>query len=216
MEALHTCRAWHDSMMRKHAPSTVSPAMNHQAQLEWLQQLQQHASMLFSICSRYLQDAHLTEDAVQLVYQTAMEQKTKYDPQRPLDAWLHTIARNTAISIRRKRRGRTRNIVSLPDDWDLAEEAVDAERGPVENALQTDFDAMLSSLMDKCCLPSLSDSQEEALRLKFYEDFKIKDIAAKMGKTESAVGGYLKHGIRRLRAHFQADHTEFVRSIDWS
>jgi RNA polymerase sigma factor (sigma-70 family) len=190
--------------------------MNHQAQLEWLQQLQQHAPMLFSTCWHFLQDAQLTEDAVQEVYLTAMMQKTKYDPQRPLDAWLHTIARNTAISIRRKRRGRTRNIVSLPDDWDLAEEAVDAERGPVENALQTDFDAMLKSLMGKCCLPSLSNSHEEALRLKYFERLKRKDIAARMGKTESAVGGYLKHGMRRLRAHFQTVHTEFVRSIDWS
>lgn len=183
-----------------------------QPQLDWFQQVQQHAPMLFATCWRILKDAQLAEDAVQETYLAAMVHQAEYDPHRPLSTWLLTIAHRTATSLQRKRRVRTRDIVSLPEDHDLAEEAIDAELGPKENAIRTE----LEDLLNKCCLPGLTNAQREALRLCYHEDLSRSQIAARMGKTENAVGGLLRDGKKRLLAHFQADHPEFVCLFDWS
>lgn len=186
---------------------------------DWYRELPQHEERLFWICWGILRNTEMARDAVQQTYAAFLNNEakcdsksSKYDSQRPLESWLITIAKRKALDMWRESRVQTRKTVSLAADQDLAEEAVDTELGPEDNAIRTE----LEDLLNKCCLPGLTDAQREALRLCYHEDLSRSQIAARMGKTESAVGGLLRDGKKRLLAHFQADHPEFVRLVDWS
>jgi RNA polymerase sigma-70 factor (ECF subfamily) len=54
------------------------------------------------------------------------------------------------------------------------------------------------------CLTHLPDTQSEAIRLRYLEGLPLRDIANKMKKTEMAVAGLLKRGLKSLRSDLAA------------
>lgn len=183
-----------------------------QRKTDWFRELDRHEERLFRICWALLRDRDLALEAVQETYVAFLSNVSKYDPQRPLEPWLNGMARNKAISMLRRRQVRTSNTIPLGAERDLAEEAVDAEPSPEENVIRSE----LENLLSECCLPSLTEAQEEALRLDYYHRLSRREISARMGLTEDSVGGHLKRGKESLRAHILNEHPEFVDSVDWS
>ncbi|TWU63119.1 ECF RNA polymerase sigma-E factor [Crateriforma conspicua] len=53
-------------------------------------------------------------------------------------------------------------------------------------------------------LHSLPETQAEAIRLRYMEGLSLSQITERMGKSETAVAGLLKRGLRKLRDHFQS------------
>jgi RNA polymerase sigma-70 factor (ECF subfamily) len=54
--------------------------------------------------------------------------------------------------------------------------------------------AMLAAHLER-----IPETQQEAIRLRYVEGLSLKDISEKMGKSEMAVAGLLKRGLRSLR-----------------
>jgi RNA polymerase sigma-70 factor (ECF subfamily) len=57
------------------------------------------------------------------------------------------------------------------------------------------------------CLEHLTDEQREAVRLRYLEGWPVARIAEQMRRTEHAVGGLLKRGLKQLRTLLQDDRT---------
>lgn len=99
--------------------------------------------------------------------------------------WLYAVARNRAIDIARKESRMTAlGAVEMPA----------RSRGPAE-AVET-ADAAQSVLAKLSALPA---QQQEAVRLKFHEQFSYREIAEVMGLSVSHVGVILHEAIKALR-----------------
>ena len=59
---------------------------------------------LFGLCYRLLGRYHDAEDACQEAFLRAFKALDRYDPSRPFDRWLLTIAANCCVSVLRRRR----------------------------------------------------------------------------------------------------------------
>jgi RNA polymerase sigma-70 factor (ECF subfamily) len=49
------------------------------------------------------------------------------------------------------------------------------------------------------CLERIPETQRQAIRLRYLEGCSLREISEKMGKSEMAVAGLLKRGLRTLR-----------------
>lgn len=122
------------------------------------------------------------EDVTQDAFVNAYRRFHRYDPSRPVGAWLHRIAVNGAISHLRRRR--------------LA--ALFALRRPAEEAIDP-ADASLSRILVRRALERLAPDQRAAVVLRYYHDYSYRDIAYVLGVPEGTVGSRLTLAVRRLR-----------------
>jgi RNA polymerase sigma-70 factor (ECF subfamily) len=128
------------------------------------------------------------EDLVQDVFLKAYVSfgRYSYSGISPL-AYFYTIARNTVIDYRRKKRiivADEDESLSVPDDSD----------SPEEQAAQG-HDAEM--IRNKIAL--LSEDQQDAVVLRFMEGLSTKEIALMLGKSEATVRQLQSRGLRSLR-----------------
>ncbi len=130
------------------------------------------------------------EDLTAAVFMDALTSLARYEEQGRFCAWLYTIARRQVSGFRRRRRRKT-GLGLTADDVDL-----DALAGAPSRRLAAleQADELVPALA------TLSDDQREALALRFFADLKVAEIAAIMGKGESAVKMILHRGLLQLRA----------------
>jgi RNA polymerase sigma-70 factor (ECF subfamily) len=81
---------------------------------------QTYGRLVFAIAYRVLGDTGLAEDATQQTFVQAWRAAGSYDPDRPLAAWLTTIAKRVAIDVhRRERRHRDVDDIETSDSSSL-------------------------------------------------------------------------------------------------
>lgn len=130
------------------------------------------------------------EDLTAAAFVDAMTSLGRYEEQGRFCAWLYTIARRQVSGYRRRRRRET-GLGLGDDDVDLDQVAGTPSR---RLAALEEGDQLVAALA------TLSDDQREALALRFFGDLKVGEIAAIMGKGESAVKMILHRGLQQLRA----------------
>lgn len=135
--------------------------------------------------------ADLRQDVYLRVYEAAKAERP--DPVRP---FLFTVARNLMIDRVRKER-----VVSIETmaDLDELEVATDAP-GPDRALLARDELRRLQTALDE-----LPQRCSEALVLARVEGLSGREIAARMGITESTVSHYLKRGVQGLADVLHSD-----------
>ena len=149
-----------------------------------------HATGVYSLALRILQDVGDAEDIVQEVFTQAWRQASRYDARRgAVVAWLLTMARTRAIDRLRARRTRTQ---------DLIDDAVAEVSDPV--ALQ---DAMLLSGEQvsrvRAALSQLPVLQRVALELAYYEGLTHAEIAARLEEPLGTVKTRIRSAMLKLR-----------------
>lgn len=134
------------------------------------------------------------EDLTASVFMDTLTSLRHYREQGRFAAWLYTIARRHVGAHRRRDRRDTALRVS-PEADDI-ERVADAPSPDLRAVEQTDH---LSA-----ALGCLSDAQREVLALRFYSDLKVNEIAAIMGKGESAIKMMLHRSLLQLRSALEA------------
>jgi RNA polymerase sigma-70 factor (ECF subfamily) len=126
------------------------------------------------------------EDLVQEALLAMHNQRHTYDPDLPLSAWMHAIARYKMIDLLRRRGGREALHVPLDEeaDWLVAADgdAADARR---------DILSLLARLPDRQRLPI------QHLKL---EGLSVAEVARLTGMSESAVKVGIHRGLKKLAA----------------
>src|SRR3954447_4279963 len=99
---------------------------------------QTYGRLVFSIAHKVLGDPGLAEDATQQTFVQAWRAAGSYDPERPLAAWLTTIAKRVAIDVyRRERRHRDLDdidgsagdsLITLPPSVDQIHDVAEVRR----------------------------------------------------------------------------------------
>jgi RNA polymerase sigma-70 factor (ECF subfamily) len=125
-----------------------------------------------------------TEDLVQELLLAIHNQRHTYDPERPLTAWVHAIARYKLIDLQR-RRSRTDGLHDPLDDDDEMLAVADTE--PAE--ARYDLAKLLTQLPDRQRLPILYVK---------IEGGSVADAAKRTGMSESAVKVGIHRGLKAL------------------
>ena len=129
-----------------------------------------------------LGDRAAAEDCAQETFVRAFRAWSRWSPEAPVEAWLHRIALNVAISYRRRERLR-----SLPETLlRLGRPAPAPEpepEGPVFSALRT-----------------LPLDQAQLIVLRYHHGYSNRELAAALGIPETTLGSRLAVARRALQA----------------
>ncbi len=148
-------------------------------------------------------------DASDLVQQTMLDAHRKYADFRgvsdaQMGAWLRQILRNNFLNAMRDFHRDKRDIRrERPIDWRrLAVDSfsrVDQWLATNEPSPSEQYSAREQMLRLPRALNQLSDSQREAIILYHIQGLKLSEVADRMQKTESAIGGLIYRGVRSLK-----------------
>lgn len=179
------------------------------------QLLEHYRAYLTVLAQRYL-DQRLKGrlDAADVVQVTFLEAQRDLPSFRghhieELLGWLRHILRNNVSSAHQKhiytqKRSAGREVSNSPTDSRpaITDLAPSEQTSPSQRMMRDEAAVYLSN-----CLEELPDTQREALRLRYVEGRSLKEISESMDKTEMAVAGLLKRGLKALRNRMISDST---------
>lgn len=153
-----------------------------------LDALDQFEERLLRYAQRILGDVNRAEDVVQETFMKLCRECPEQLNGR-LGQWLYTVCRNQALDIRRKE---SRMAVL---DRDPLEVQIDNPEKTIPERIE-DLDEHQRVLG---ALGTLSDNQQECIRLKFQHDLTYREISKITGLTETNVGFQIHAGLKRIR-----------------
>ena len=147
----------------------------------FVQLYEQHHMQIEQTAMRILKDQQDAEDAVQNTFMQVIKHFHKiYEiPCKNLPFWLISIVKNEALMILRKKK----RVVQL-EDWDAIVE---------ESESTSDYDELVQ------LFSRLPETYRAALEMKFLLDYSGKEIAQKLGITETAVNTRISRGRALLK-----------------
>lgn len=151
----------------------------------------EHAAVLWRYVLRLTGDPGRAEDVVQETLLRAWQHpEVVADTDRPVRAWLFTVARNLVIDERRS--GRFRNVVSSLDDSATPEQSVPDE-----------VNAALDRLLIADAITQLSSDHRAVIDRSYYRGWTTGQIAADLHIPEGTVKSRLHFAVRALRLALQ-------------
>ncbi|MFD4901077.1 RNA polymerase sigma factor [Streptomyces sp. NPDC058411] len=152
-------------------------------------------SLVYTMASRSLGDAHEAEDVTQQVFLGVWRGRAGFRPERgPLGAWLVGITRRKivdALAARTRRLG-----------------VIDSVAHEVRSSRQEErtIDAAVDRVLLVDALSRLPVHQREVLCMAFYEDLTQAQIAQRTGIPLGTVKSHTRRGLHRLRRRIEQDH----------
>jgi RNA polymerase sigma-70 factor (ECF subfamily) len=150
----------------------------------------EHGAALWRYAWLLTGDAARAEDVVQETLLRAWRHPEVTDGERPVRAWLFTVARNMIIDERRS--ARFRSETGPPD----------TERAP-ERGGRDEMDIALDRLLLTDALDQLSANHRAVLRRAYYQGMTTAQIAADLNIAEGTVKSRLHYAMRALRLTLQ-------------
>jgi RNA polymerase sigma-70 factor (ECF subfamily) len=146
-------------------------------------------------------------DVVQTTFLEASRdfQSFRGDSVESLLAWLRNILRNNvstahqqhlAAQKRSARKEITLRVTSESGGSSLgmADIVPSESSSPSQRMMRDEASVFLAS-----CMEQIPETQRDAIRMRYLEGMSLKDISDRMSKSEMAVAGLLKRGLRALR-----------------
>jgi len=147
------------------------------------------------IARRYHADPGIAEDVVQETLISIHRMRHTYEPGRPVEPWIATMAKARAIDTVRSKVRRSR--FETPESADHA--ATVADRTPSAEA------TLVSQASVAQALASLSPTQREAVRLLKIEELSLREASDASGLTIQALKSSLHRAMLSLRALLKDD-----------
>jgi len=164
------------------------------AEAAWIELvLEDYEGRLTRYALRLTGEIETARDVVQETFLRLCRQR-RSDVEGHVAEWLYRVARNLAFDVRRKQ-GRL-------DQFDRQD--VDGCQGPTPSAAVV-FENRDNASRVLEAIETLSESEQEVLRLKFQDGLKYREIANVTGRTTNYVGVLIHTAIKKLRTQLQAD-----------
>ena len=149
--------------------------------------VERHAALLFRVAHSVVRNAHEAEEVVQDAFVRVWQHRSDLPAVRDRRVWLVRIAWNLALDRRRRRR---------PEQMDEAfAESLAARLVPADQAMD-EAERLRRVLLAMDALPR---AERAALLLSAVEEMSTTEVAAVLGKTESAVRALLFRARARLK-----------------
>jgi RNA polymerase sigma-70 factor, ECF subfamily len=171
----------------------VQAAQSDPAKFDTLYEL--HFERVYYFLARRVRDRAIAEDLTSEVFHKALANLSAYEWRgAPFSAWLFRIAAN-AVADQHKRAAREQSSTGTGHDPD---EHPDPSSHDME---AIDYHARLFRLVDL-----LPDAQRQVIRQRFVEQRTIREIAARLNKTEGAIKQLQFRALQALRAQMEGGH----------
>jgi RNA polymerase sigma-70 factor (ECF subfamily) len=131
-------------------------------------------------------DHALSEELTQQAFVRAIRARASYDQRAPVTAWVCAIARNLLADHHRRKAREERSLLRV----------VVREIEPDVAVVESERQEVLATLRS---LPTL---QRAAIVLRYLDDLSVREVAAAIGKSESATESLLSRGRERFRRSF--------------
>lgn len=181
--------------------------------------LEHYRAYLTVLAKRYL-DKRLSgrldpSDIVQITFLEAQRDLASFRGHQieELLGWLRNILRNNVSSAHQQhlfaqKRSAGREVSNSPTDSRPAvTDLIPSETTSPSQRLMRDEAAVYLAN----CLEEISETQREALRLRYVEGLSLKEISNEMEKSEMAAAGLLKRGLQALRQRMISDSSSSGR-----
>ena len=153
--------------------------------------VRRHIDLVHSAARRLVRDSHTAEDVTQAVFTALSKDARKVSSHPVLAGWLHKTTRHLSTNVIRadaRRRVREQQAIAMNQ-----QAAPDSESEPLWEEIASHLDDVLSEL---------SESDRDAVILRYFEKRSAKDIAATLGITAEAAQKRVNRAIERLRESF--------------
>jgi RNA polymerase sigma factor (sigma-70 family) len=154
-----------------------------------------HSGWVFSVSLRAVHDRHLAEDVTQAVFLILARKAATIRPGTPLSGWLFKVSR-FAVSDALKRRTRMRNRENR-----FAEFFKTVAPTGDPNSADDNISDELSACLDEA-VACLSESDRQAVLLRFYEGKSLAEVGQILGASEEAAKKRVSRAVDKLRKHF--------------
>ena len=173
--------------------------------IDWAVMLADHDRWLRTVVYTRLGERQAVDEVMQEVALAAVAQRAPLTDIRQVGAWLYRLAVRQALLYRRKR-GRQRKVVESYARTKCAGEGHSPCRDPLDGLLRDERRARV-----RAALEQMPRRDAEILLLKYTEDWSYRELAARLGVSESAVEARLHRARSRLRAvMMESDATEVM------
>lgn len=161
-----------------------------------------HSPDLFRVCVRITGDAALAEDAMQEAFVDAWRALPRFEARARFSTWLHRIAVNAALGVRRSRAPWGRRLVDDPEGEQLAA-APDHAPGPEQLVHAAGLGAAASAALEQ-----LTPLERTAFVMRHHEGASITEIRTALGGSENSVKQAIFRAVRKLRTALEPYLTE--------
>jgi RNA polymerase sigma-70 factor, ECF subfamily len=149
-----------------------------------------YARLVRAIAYKILRDESEADDALQEVFLFLHRKSSLFDSSKnSARSWIVQVTYHRAID--RRRYLQSRHFYTQVDLEDVARELGDTGCRTVIEGLEPEGVRKL--------FPSLSENQRQTLRLFFFEDLTLHEIALKLGQTRGNVKNHYFRGLDKLR-----------------
>jgi RNA polymerase sigma-70 factor (ECF subfamily) len=180
--------ARHDPNERQTGPATI----------DWSAALAEHGRWLRTVVLARVGDFAAADDVLQEVATAAVTKGHQLrDPAR-IAPWLYRLAVMAALQYRR-RQGRRRKLMDRFTERNRPAEADSRERDPLDWLLADERKALVRNALRR-----LPRRDAEMLLLKYTEDWSYRQLAQKLGLSESAVEARLHRARQKMRRALMA------------
>ena len=164
--------------------------------------IRNYGDSLLRLCTLYLRDPHLAEDAVQDTYLKVWRHYQKFEGRASEKTWITRIAINTCKSYLASA---WRQRVETTEVTQVLEEGLQSSSGNRDayEKLNNTIDLMKEIM-------KLKDKYRLAILLYYYQELPVPEIAKIMGRQESTVFTLLKRGREQLRKNLPRDVWEVL------
>lgn len=142
---------------------------------------------VFAFFYKNIGNYHQSKDLTQEVFIKTAANIAKYRPQTPFKNWLFTIASNHLKNY-------YRTLSRHPKYAELTDEYAAEDRALSNVATESDL---------KAALAHLPPEQKEAVLLRYYYDFPIRDISEITGAKETTVKARIRYGLEKLKTELE-------------
>lgn len=151
-----------------------------------------HASTVYGVSLKMLSSAQEAEDLTQDIFIELVE-KRKFDPARgSLRTFLLMLTRSRALDRLRSRQTTQRSKQKLQTNYAVSESAT------VDITIQSVLEGEQTKTV-KSALSQLSDVQQQALHLAYYEGLSQTDIASRLEVPLGTIKARTRRGLLKLR-----------------
>jgi RNA polymerase sigma-70 factor (ECF subfamily) len=156
---------------------------------------------VLTIAARYVQSSEDAKDIYQEVFLRVFRSLPKFQLRSQFSTWLFRITTNVCLSHRSKRKRHLHTSIEHESDDEHGGGIAEALRDTAETDQHAES-ADLAVHVAKA-LESLSAKQRMVFTMKYYDDYKIREIAEMMGLADGTVKRYLFSATKKIRRSLQ-------------
>lgn len=152
---------------------------------------------LYSFIRKRVSDNQDIEDILQQTLFAALNSLPNFRFRSSLFSWLCAIAHHEIVDFYRKKKLKTILFSKIP----FLKEAVDKALKPEERYLRYELQKEIKNVFSQ-----LSEGYSKILRLKYIEEFSMKEIAQRLKTTIKAVESRLTRARKKFKTIWQENH----------